>query len=334
MSSVRVQAPGLFTTVQDFGRLGYQRFGVPVAGVFDRYATSVANWLVGNEANTSVLEASYLGPTLVTDCPLQAAITGGTTTATLDGEELPGYQSFTWRPGQVLAMGSVLVGARAYLAVSGGWPVPLVMDSRSTYVRAALGGHEGRQLQAGDQLPVEPTGSVWSRHLPRAFWPVIRPEACLRFVPGPQEDHFLAETVRLFPQTSYRVAPASDRMGIRLQGAAVTPERPDIVSDAIALGSIQVPKDGQPIIMGPDHQTTGGYPKIGTVISCDMDKLAQLRPGDLIHWQPISIDDSRQVVLQTAAYRRLVKQVISGETTGREYRIRLADQDFYSFVER
>lgn len=334
MSSVKVQVPGLFTTVQDFGRFGYQRFGVPVAGVFDRYATSIANWLVGNEAKTAVLEVSYLGPTLHTDCTLQAAITGGTVSATLDGEPMPCYQSFTWGPGQVLTIGGMLAGARAYLAVSGGWQVPLVMESASTYVRAALGGHYGRKLQTGDELPVQPTESMLSRRLPRAFWQVIHPEVCLRFVPGPQEDHFQSETVELFRQSSYRVASASDRMGIRLQGPAVTPERPDIVSDAIALGSIQVPKDGQPIIMGPDHQTTGGYPKIGTVLSCDMDKLAQLKPGDSISWQPVSVDDARQIVLQVATFRQRVKQVILGEAIGKEYLIKLAGQEFYSFVER
>lgn len=334
MNSVKVQVPGLFTTVQDFGRVGYQRFGVPVAGVFDRYACSVANWLVGNEANTAVLEISYLGPTLQTDCDLQVAITGGTIAPTLDGEPVPCYQSFTWRAGQVLTVGGMLAGARCYVAVSGGWQVPLVMESASTYVRAALGGLQGRKLQAGDELPVQSSQARASRRLPRAFWPVMRPEVRLRFVPGPQTDHFQPEIAELFQSSSYRVAPASDRMGIRLQGPAVTPERPDIVSDAIALGSIQVPKDGQPIIMGPDHQTTGGYPKIGTVLSCDMDQLAQAKPGDLVSWQPINVDTARRIILQIATFRRHVKQVILGEATGKEYRIKLAGQEFYSFVER
>lgn len=334
MDSVKVQVPGLLTTVQDFGRTGYQRFGVPVAGVFDRFAASVANWLVGNDANTAVLEASYLGPTLVSSCSLQAAIAGGRVAATLDGQPVESYQSFTWQAGQVLTIGGLMAGARAYLAVNGGWQVPLVMDSASTYVRASLGGFQGRKLQAGDELPVQPASGLPCRRLPRAYWPPLPTEVRLRYVPGPQEDHFQPDAVELFRQSSYRVAPASDRMGIRLQGPAVVPEQPDIVSDAIALGSIQVPKDGQPIIMGPDHQTTGGYPKIGTVLSCDMDRLAQLKPGDVIHWQPVSVTDSRQIIRQIATFRHNVKQVILGEVTGREYRIRLAGQDFYSFVER
>lgn len=333
MSSVKVTVPGLFTTVQDFGRVGFQRFGVPVAGVFDRFAASVANWLVGNGAKTAVLEVSYLGPTLVSDAPLQAAITGGAA-ATLNGEPLPSYQTFNWGPGQVLTIGGLSDGARAYLAVNGGWRVPLVMASSSTYVRAALGGHQGRQLQAGDELSVAPGKPVPLRRLPRAFWPLPSQSVRLRYVPGPQEDHFAAETAELFRTSTYQVAPASDRMGVRLQGQAVTPEIPDIVSDAIVLGSIQIPKDGQPIIMGPDHQTTGGYPKIGTVLGPDMDKLAQLRPGGTVSWQPVSVDTARQISLSESAFQQGVKQVILGERTGREYRVRLNEQDYYGFVER
>jgi biotin-dependent carboxylase-like uncharacterized protein len=275
---------------------------------------------------------SYLGATLQTDCTLQAALAGGTAAATLDGEPVPSYQSFTWRAGQVLTVGGVLTGARTYLAVSGGWQVPLVMESAATYVRAALGGYQGRRLQAGDELSVQPTDAVFSRRLPRAFWPVLKSSLCLRYVPGPQEDHFTPQTVELFRQSRYRIAAASDRMGIRLQGPAVTPERPDIVSDAIALGSIQVPKDGQPIIMGPDHQTTGGYPKIGTVLTCDIDQLSQLRPGDSVSWQPISVEEARQVVLKINTFRQLVNRVILGEATGKEYRVKLAGQQYFSFV--
>ncbi len=333
MSSVKVTTPGLFTTVQDFGRIGYQRFGVPVAGVFDRFAASVANWLVGNEANTAVLEVSYLGPTLTSDVELQAAITGGAA-ATLDGEAVPCYQTFTWRPGQVLALGGLLSGVRAYLAVGGGWQVPQVMNSSATYVRASLGGYQGRQLQAGDELSVQPCEPVQPRRLPRAFWPVVRQSVRLRYVPGPQEDHFTPATVELFRSSTYQVAPASDRMGIRLQGTAVTPEIPDIVSDAIVLGSIQIPKDGQPIIMGPDHQTTGGYPKIGTVLCADMNQLAQLRPGASVSWQAISVDMARQVSLAETAFQLHVKQVVLGKRTGREYRVRFNEQDYYGFVER
>jgi len=333
MSSVKVTTPGLFTTVQDFGRIGFQRFGVPVAGVFDRFAASVANWLVGNEANTAVLEVSYLGPTLTSNVALQAAI-GGEATATLDGEPVPCYQTFPWQPGQVLAIGGLQSGARAYLAVGGGWQVPPVMNSSSTYVRASLGGYQGRQLQAGDELPVAAEAHVRLRRLPRAFWPEIKQSVRLRYVPGPQEDHFSAETVEVFRTSAYQVAPASDRMGIRLQGAVVSPEIPDIVSDAIVLGSIQVPKDGQPIIMGPDHQTTGGYPKIGTVLSSDMNRLAQLRPGASVSWQAVSVDTARQISLAETAFQQYVKQVILGERTGREYRVQLNGQDYYGFVER
>ncbi len=335
MSSVRVVFPGFLTTVQDFGRVGYQRFGVPTAGVFDRYSAGVANWLAGNPASAAVLEMTFLGPTLIADCPLQAAIAGGRVTASLDGQPLAEYQSFSWQPGQTLVIGSLQAGARAYLAVSHGWQVPPVMGSSSTYLRAAIGGHQGRQLQAGDRLTVQPLTVEPPYHrLPRAFWPTLGRSARLRYLPGPQDDHFSVAELAAFQQHSYQLAPQSDRMGVRLQGPAIRPEQPDIVSDAIALGSIQIPQDGQPIVMGPDHQTTGGYPKIGTVLSSDMDLLAQLRPGDSISWQPVSVDEARRIYLRTAAYRQQVQQVISGQIRGREYRIRLAGEDYYSFVER
>ncbi|MGI6358019.1 MAG: biotin-dependent carboxyltransferase family protein [Bacillota bacterium] len=272
MGSVRVVAPGLFTTVQDFGRGGYQRFGVPTAGVFDRFGASVANWLVGNPTDAAVLEITFLGPTLVADCPLQMAIAGGRVAACLDDQPLAEYQSFWWQPGQTLTLGGMQAGARAYLAVAGGWLVPAVMGSSATYVRAGIGGYRGRQLQSGDQLTVNPSPTeLPGKRLPRAFWPQLSSSVRLRYVPGPQDDHFPLAELEAFQGHSYQVAPQSDRMGVRLTGPAVRPEQPDIVSDAIALGSIQIPRDGQPIVMGPDHQTTGGYPKIGTVVSGDMD---------------------------------------------------------------
>lgn len=334
MHKVRVLTPGLLTTVQDEGRRGYQRFGVPVAGVFDTYAAAVANWLVGNAASAAVLEATFLGPTLQTQVPLQAAITGGTVQATLDGEPVPLWQSFAWQPEQELAVGSVAQGARVYLAVSGGWQVPLVMGSRSTYVRAALGGQQGRQLTSGDELPVQPAVDFRQRRLPRAFWPPLSQTKTLRFVPGPQTDHFPADAVQLLQENVYEVDPASDRMGIRLRGAEIAPLQPDIISDAIAYGSIQIPRSGQPIVMGPDRQTTGGYPKIGTVVSVDMCQLAQARPGDTVRWQAVSVEAAQKIVRRTQQQLQIVQDVVDKKIKGREYRVQVDQSTFYSFAYR
>ncbi|NLW16557.1 MAG: biotin-dependent carboxyltransferase family protein [Firmicutes bacterium] len=334
LPAVHVLNPGLFTTVQDLGRRGWQRFGVPVAGVFDPLVARVANWLVGNRDEAALLEITYAGPTLVTDIPLLVAITGGQIEATLAGEPVPLWQSFLWQPGQELIIGSLSHGARAYLAVQGGWQVPPVMGSRSTYGRAAIGGMEGRQLKAGDRLPVladQPMGSM--RRLPQAFWPLPSQEIVLRFVPGPQTDHFAADAVEQLCAHSYTVAQASDRMGIRLQGAAIEPLQPDIVSDAIALGSIQIPRDGQPIVMGPDRQTTGGYPKIGTVISVDVRKLAQARPGDKVRFEAVTIAAAQQIVAEQAANLQKLRQLVDKEIEGQEYRITVGQNVVYTFVE-
>ncbi len=334
MSSVQVITPGLFTTVQDLGRKGWQRFGVPVAGVFDSLAAQVANWLVGNRNGDALLEITYSGPTLTTDTPLQVAITGGQLTATLAGQPVPLWQSFVWQPGQELCLGGLTAGARAYLAVQGGWQVPVVMGSRSTYVRAAIGGLEGRQLKAGDQLPVQ-AGDVSAprRSLPRAFWPKLGGEITLRFVPGPQTDYFAPDALEQLCANTYRISQSSDRMGIRLEGSAIVPIEPDIISDAIAFGSIQVPRSGQPIIMGPDRQTTGGYPKIGTVITPDLRLLAQALPGDSLRVQAITIDEAQQQVAGYAAGLKKLQQLVDNKIRGQNLRVQIREYEYYSFVE-
>ncbi|NLY53898.1 MAG: biotin-dependent carboxyltransferase family protein [Firmicutes bacterium] len=336
MQHVHVITPGLFTTVQDLGRVGYQRFGVPVAGVFDTVSAQVANWLVGNKGDAAVLEITFAGPTLRTEVTLQAAITGGQLQATLDGKPVPMWQSFTWQAGQTLAIGNITAGARAYLAVSGeGWQVPVVMDSRSTYVRAAIGGLEGRQLQAGDQLPVSSEHPPYThRYLPQAFWPIVADEICLRFVPGPQTDHFEPDAVEKLCASTYTVSQASDRMGLRLQGPSIVPLKPDIISDAIALGSMQVPRDGQPIVMGPDRQTTGGYPKIGTVITADIVRLAQARPGTKITWQAVTVAEAQELAKAYVDQLYRMQQVINKEIAGRSFQVQIGDKVLHSFVER
>lgn len=336
MSSIKVINPGLLTMVQDEGRYGYQRFGVPVAGVFDRFAARIANWLVGNDTDAAVLEATFVGPGLLAaDCTLQAAITGGRTTATLDGNPVPQWETFTWRAGQVLNLGSVTAGARVYLAIGGGIQVPPVMGSRATYVRAEIGGYQGRKLQKDDELPTDPV-IVAARvsRLPLAFRPQLTDEHCLRVVLGPQRDHFSDEAIQAFLAAEYRVAAASDRMGIRLQGPAVMPLNPDIVSDAIAYGSVQVPKDGNPIIMGPDRQTTGGYPKIATVLEYDMNQLAQAKPGDVVRFTAVSVRDAQEIASSVTRFYSKIGKILTGEITGREYKVTVSGRTYYSFCER
>lgn len=333
-SYVEVVAPGLFSTIQDLGRRGWQQFGVPVAGVYDSLAARLANCLVGNPPDAALLEITYAGPTLTTDVPLVAAFAGGEVAPSLDGDAVQLWQSFLWEPGQELKVGNLTAGARTYLAIRGGWQVPFVMGSRSTYVRAAIGGLDGRQLKAGDMLPVSPSDTPGpQRHLPQAFWPPVGDKLTLRFVPGPQTDHFEPGAAQELSAYTYTVSQVADRMGVRLQGPPIIPLQADIISDAIAYGSIQVPSDGQPIIMGPDRQTTGGYPKIGTVIQPDMRLLAQASPGSTIRLQAITVEEAGQAAKTYDLLLQKLSKLADNKIKGHRLRVQIGAESYHSFVE-
>lgn len=290
-----VLQPGLFTTIQDLGRTGYQEFGVPVAGAMDALALRVANRLVGNPEGAAGLEITLLGPTLRFETPTVIALTGADLGALLDGSPLPTWQSVAVAAGSTLSFSGPRAGARAYLAVAGGVAVPPLLGSRSTYVRAAMGGWEGRALRAGDVLPVGQTYPLppAGRRFPPELIPALPREVTVRVILGPQDDHFPPEAVERFLQSKYRVSAASDRMGYRLEGPALSHARgPDIVSDSIPPGAVQVPGQGTPIVLLADRQTAGGYPKIAVVIAADLRLLAQLQPGDSISFRAVSQEEA------------------------------------------
>jgi len=276
---------GILTTVQDLGRRGCERFGVPVAGAMDAYALQVANLLVGNSPGTAGLEINTPGLVLraTTSCLVAAA--GAELGLRVNGQPIPNWMSAFVRPGRTVEFAGRRSGCRAYLAIAGGIDVPMVMDSRSTYLRGKLGGLGGRALRAGDWLPVRPVD--WSlleraaRRLPAELIPSYRKDPMVEVIMGPQADAFSPESREILLSETYRVTPAADRMGYRLKGAAVAHQRAtDIVSDGMVMGAIQVPADQQPIVMMADRQTTGGYPKIATVVSADLPLLAQCIPGE------------------------------------------------------
>lgn len=275
---------GLLTTVQDLGRRGYQQFGVPVAGAMDPFALQVANILVGNSPGEAALEITLLGPTLRAVEPCTIAVAGGDLSPRLDDKEIPMWTAISVLKGGVIDFGRRKGGFRAYLAVAGGFDVPLVLGSRSTYLRGGFGGLGGRALTKGDLLRTGCSSPYSAAVVGRAF-PVDRippygDTPTVRVVLGPQDDYFTEAGVANFLSGTYRVSPASDRMGYRLQGPEIVHRgRTEIISDGIALGAVQVPADRQPIVMMADHQTTGGYPKIATVIRADIPLLAQCMPG-------------------------------------------------------
>lgn len=283
--ALEVVSPGFLTSVQDLGRPGYQRFGVPVAGAMDCYAFQAANSLVCNLAGAAALEITVAGPRLraTEDCLI--AVTGADLGLRVNGAAMPLWMSVLVRRGYDIGFDGRRGGCRAYLAVAGGIEVPRVMGSRATYLRGGFGGHEGRALAEGDMLPVGATnvylfgqaGKEW----PQSLRPPYSDAPTVEVILGPQDDHFTEEGIATFLSTEYSVDRLSDRMGCRLRGTRVQHRSgADIASDGVVLGAVQVPADGQPIVMMADRQTTGGYPKIATVASADIPLLAQCMPGE------------------------------------------------------
>jgi antagonist of KipI len=298
--ALEVLRAGLLTTVQDRGRFGSQQFGVTVSGAMDELALRVGNILVGNPQGAAGLEISLLGPQvrLVTD--VVVAVTGAEMEADLDGEPVPGYQAILARAGQTLDIRHCRQGMRAYLCVGGGIEVPLRLGSRSTSLAAEFGGMDGRPLRDGDTVRVGPTlgslGRVAGRRAPERWRHPFTVPQTVRVVFGPQDDAFTEAGRRTLLESSYAVSPSSDRMGCRLEGPAIEHAgAADIISDWIPLGGIQVPGNGKPIILLADRQTTGGYTKIATVAGVDIPKLAQLRPGDGVRFQAVTVEEAQRL---------------------------------------
>ncbi len=292
-----VARAGLLTTVQDRGRIGCQKFGVTVSGAMDEVALRVGNILVGNEQGAAGLEISFLGPRIRLRTDVVLALTGAEMDADLGGEPAPWYEAFRARAGQVLDIRHCTRGLRAYLTVAGGIDVPVGLGSRSTSLAAGFGGFEGRPLREGDVLSVGPTVGGTARgfghDVSRRWRPTFGSPQVLRVVFGPQDDAFTEAGRRTLLAAVYEVSPSSDRMGYRLEGPAIEHAgAADIISDWIPLGGIQVPGNGKPIVLLADRQTTGGYTKIATVISPDIPKLVQLRPGEALRFRAVSVGEA------------------------------------------
>ena len=313
---LRVERPGLLTTVQDLGRAGRQREGVPVSGAMDPFALQVANLLAGSPRGAAALEITLLGPRLHVLAGCVVALCGADLTARLDDDPLPLWKSVRLQPGQTLRFGTPRAGARAYLAVAGGLSVPEVLGSRSTFLRGGLGGFAGRALQSGDVLAGvgESTGPVGWGLSPAAI-PSYPREVTVSVLLGPQEDAFTAWGLDTFLSAVYEVTHESDRMGYRLSGPTIQhrPGGADILSEAVPLGVVQVPPSGQPLILMADRQTVGGYAKIATVISADISRVAQLAPGDKISFCPTSLADAHARLLAQERQLSLLESVLTWE---------------------
>lgn len=286
---LRVEMPGMMTTLQDGGRGGQGHLGVPPSGALDGLSLGLANALVGNTPDTGALEITLIGPRLVVeggDCVV--AITGDAEVM-LNDAAVDTFRSLRLKAGDGLQIRRVSSGARAYLAVAGGFVATPFLGSVATLARAGVGGFEGRALLAGDRLALaspgsgeETVGRIGEQHLPQ------REKRPIRVVPGPQAEFFSRAKQARFFSAEWTISTLADRMGYRLSGPVLASARGhNIVSDALMTGSVQVPGDGQPIIAMNDRGSTGGYPKIATVIRADLARLGQMKPGDRLRFETV-----------------------------------------------
>ena len=293
---IRVRRPGWLTTVQDDGRRGYAHLGVPTAGACDRRAFALGNRLVGNEPTASVLEVTGSGPELEFTADAWIAMTGGRIDARLDGRDGSMDIAVAVRAGQVLALGAVTSGLRAYVAVRGGIDVPPVLGSRSADTLSGLGPaalRAGDRLQAGDRRVGPPYADI-------APTPEIEPEPLLRIVAGPRDDAFDAAALAALTGTPYTVTDKVDRAGARLDGPPLARRNDaELRSEGMVEGALQVPPDGKPILFLANHPTTGGYPVIAVVATADLPLAAQARPGTRLRFRLVSVTEARRALRRT-----------------------------------
>ena len=297
--SVEVLAPGLATLLQDGGRPGLRRYGVAAAGALDPWSFALANLLVGNAAGASALEITLSGPTLHFHAPARIALCGAVPDAEVDGVAIPGWRPVDLPAGSRLRLGRCRGGARGYLAVAGGFAVAPCLASASTDLRGGFGGLDGRPLRRGDRLALARPHQAPTLRIAR-WW--IDPAFDERPVGAPPLAHVLAGSDATAPAgglqaEAWRVAADSNRQGLRLQGSVLATEDPgDRVSEPVLPGTVQLPPDGQPIVLLADAQTHGGYPRIGHVIRADWPLLAQLRPGDRLRFAACTRAQARQAL--------------------------------------
>jgi len=299
--ALTIAAPGLFSTIQDLGRFGYQRFGIPVSGALDPLCLQGANLLVGNPRHLAALEILRQGPQLHVEAEsVRLAYVGGKARLAVSGGPTPARivrcgESFCLKRGDRLHMGALSGSSTGYLAAEGGFAIPDWLGSQSTYTRAAIGGFKGRRLATGDRLELC-RDAASSRPEQRFDALSLQPPERFRVVLGPQHDYFTPQALDTFLSARFTVSAASDRMGMRLDGPPLEHAKGfNIVSDATAPGSIQVPGNGLPIVLLADRQTTGGYPKIATLISADLPAFGRLSPGATVAFSAVSIETARQL---------------------------------------
>ncbi|MGP4060775.1 biotin-dependent carboxyltransferase family protein [Halobacillus sp. H74] len=326
---IRILKSGLLTSIQDLGRYGYQKHGIIASGVMDSVAHRIANFLVNNASNTPTLEITLMGPVIEFQEDTLISICGGELSPMIDGEHVNMWKLIYVRKGSELRFGQPKQGFRAYLAIAGGFDVPRVMNSASTYMRAAVGGFQGRMLEKGDEIPVYPdtdlsgifqslSSKIRKDSFIEAPW-FVAPEITsytktnepIRIMRGREFELFDDASQNNFMKNTFKIDPKSDRMGYRLKGTTLSlKEKKEIVSEAVTFGTVQVPPEGNPIILLADRQTTGGYPKIGQVASVDLPRIAQMKPGENMTFRHISHAEAQHLYLKRENQLRQLKRGI------------------------
>lgn len=328
--SLEILKPGLLTTIQDTGRYGYQKDGIIVSGAMDTFALRAANLLAGNAQNQAALEITLTGPSIRFSEDHLIALTGADLSPTINGEAVKMWRPVFVKQGSILEFGEPKTGCRAYLAVSGGFAIPAVMGSYATYLRGGFGGFEGRALRTGDRIPCQaPSKASLSLLREVATATDTQTYTYTSWTPDPQlyPDYQTSPAIRavkgheyeLFSETSqeqiwserFLVSSQSDRMGYRLQGVSVSlAEHMEMISSAVTFGTVQVTPEGQPIVLMADHQTTGGYPRIAQVISADLPILAQVVPGQTIHFQEVTLEVAQQLYIRQEQHMEQLEQAL------------------------
>ncbi|MDA2236063.1 biotin-dependent carboxyltransferase family protein [Bacillus cereus] len=324
---VEVLHAGMFTTVQDLGRSYYQQFGVPVGGAMDKNALRLINMLVGNEENEAGLEMTILGPKFLIKKTTLLAIGGVDMEPLLNGERIPLWRPILAEEGSMLCFGKVKSGCRAYVTFAGGIHIEGTMGSKSTYIRAAIGGIEGRMLKKGDCFQIGTYSEMANRFIQdlqkderiKTKWvisnsvlPKYKKHPKLRVIADFEYDQFTEESRKAFFTKEYKVSNYADRMGYRVEGEVLNRiEEKEILSSPVTFGTIQVPNGGQPIILMADRQTTGGYPRMGNIISVDLPLLAQLKPGDYVSFEKITLEEAEQLYIEQEVNMNLLKKFIA-----------------------
>ena len=300
MRSLVVESPGMLTTVQDLGRPGFGPLGISPSGAADPVALRLGNLLVGNDAGAAALEMTLLGGTFFSPEGATIALTGADLGAAVNGQSVEMWTTQSFPPGTTLVLGPTRNFARGYLAVAGGDQVPQWLGSFSTHLLSGLGGYEGRHLRRGDVLHLgPPPNKSLLRRISQTVLLTLRPRRVLRVTEGPQTDHFSEEAKQTFYRATFRVSEASDRTGLRLEGSNIPSDLPgEIITEGVPLGAIQVTPSGQPIILFVEQQTTGGYPKIASVIGVDLHRVGQLRPRIEIRFERTSLAVARSLWIE------------------------------------